>query len=44
MVTAVEVERMRELRVAGWTYRAIGDRFGITRTAVARRLVRRPEA
>lgn len=37
-VTAAQVPEMRRLRQRGMTYQAIGDRFGITRTSVAKRL------
>jgi hypothetical protein len=37
-VTEDAVAEMARLRVAGWTYKAIGERFGITRSAVSLRL------
>jgi hypothetical protein len=37
-VTLDDVTEMRRLRSRGWTYQSIGERFGITRTAVSRRL------
>lgn len=36
-----DVVLAQELREAGWTYRAIGDRFGVSRTAIKLRLDRR---
>jgi hypothetical protein len=39
-VTNQQVEQMRKLRDSGWTYQAIGDLFGITRSAVKLRLDR----
>lgn len=37
-VTPQEVEQMVSLRERGWTYEAIGKKFGVTRVAVKRRL------
>ena len=37
-VSADDVTEMARLRHEGWTYTAIGEKFGITRTAVSRRL------
>ncbi|MFT4288343.1 hypothetical protein [Nocardioides sp.] len=37
-ITARDVEKMAKLRAEGWTYRAIGGEFGVTRQAVAKRL------
>ena len=42
-VTAADVDEMRQLRSRGLTYRAIGERYGITRTSVAKRLATRAE-
>jgi hypothetical protein len=39
-VTLDDVADMYRLRASGWTYRAIGIRFGITRTGVSSRLRR----
>lgn len=39
-VTAEDVVQMRRLRERGWTYRAIGEKYMITRMAVSRRLRR----
>lgn len=41
-ITAADVSGMVQLRAAGWTYREIGDKYGVTRQAVARRLRRGP--
>jgi len=41
-LTVEDVAAMRRLREAGWTHRAIGERFGVTRQAVGRRLDRSP--
>jgi hypothetical protein len=38
IVAREDVEEMRRLRQDGWTYTAIGDRFGVTRSAVKLRL------
>lgn len=37
-VTPDDVVEMRRLRQEGWTYQAIGEKFGVTRMAVKRRL------
>jgi hypothetical protein len=37
-VISADVDEMRRLRREGWTFNAIGDRFGITRTAVKLRV------
>ncbi len=37
-VTDEEVEEMALLREAGWTYRRIGEKYGLTRRSVSRRL------
>jgi len=37
-LTAEDVGEMQRLRDHGWTYRDIGNRFGVTRVAVSRRL------
>ncbi|MGL5823495.1 MAG: hypothetical protein ACRCYU_01325 [Nocardioides sp.] len=37
-VTPADVREMARLRERGWTYRAIGERFGVTRVAVKRRI------
>jgi hypothetical protein len=37
-VSADDVAEMVRLRAAGWTYKAIGARFGVTRSAVSLRL------
>lgn len=37
-VTPDDVVEMRRLRQLGWTYQAIGEKFGMTRVAVRRRL------
>lgn len=37
-VSAEDVVEMARLREAGWTYRRIGERFGLTRRSVSRRL------
>jgi hypothetical protein len=39
-LTEVDVAEMARLRAAGWTYRAIGQRFGVSRTAATARLRR----
>lgn len=36
--TPDDVAEMRRLRQAGWTYREIGEKFGVTKVAVSRRL------
>jgi hypothetical protein len=45
-VSAADVSEMARLRSAGWTYRAVGEKFGVTRTAVTVRLnaTPRPES
>ncbi len=35
---ADDTAEMGRLRQAGWTYRAIGERFGLTRQGVAKRV------
>jgi hypothetical protein len=40
-VTPDDVIEMHRLRKGGWTYQAIGEKFGITRVAVRRRLMPR---
>lgn len=42
-VSSEDVVEMVRLRTAGWTYQQIGERFGVTRHAVAMRLRRRTE-
>lgn len=42
-VTPEDVVEMARLRQAGWTYREIGERYGVTRHAVAMRLSRMAE-
>lgn len=37
-VTAADRTGMQRLRQAGWTYAAIGERFGVTRVTVSRQL------
>jgi hypothetical protein len=37
-VTVTDFAEMARLRASGWTYRALGERFGMTRTAVSARL------
>jgi hypothetical protein len=37
-VSVDDVAEMARLRANGWTYKAIGEKFGITRTAVSLRL------
>jgi hypothetical protein len=37
-MTAAEVDEAAQLRAAGWSYTALGKRYGVTRTAVTRRL------
>lgn len=37
-VTPEQVEEMARLRERGWTYKEIGDQFGVTRHAVMNRL------
>ncbi len=39
-VTPAEVQEMARLRERGLTYKAIGDRYGITRASVAKRLAK----
>lgn len=39
-VSSNEVVEMLRMREAGWTYRDIGERFGVTRSAVSLRLNR----
>lgn len=43
-VSSEEVAEMVRLREAGWTYREIGEQFGVTRHAVAMRLRRQADA
>lgn len=40
-LSLAHVDEMRRWRQDGWTYAAIGDRFGVTRSAVKLRLARR---
>jgi hypothetical protein len=37
-VTVADVADMAQLRATGWTYKAIGEKYCITRTAVSHRL------
>ena len=39
-VTPADVHEMRRLRARGLTYQAIGDRYGITRVSVSKRLAK----
>jgi DNA-binding CsgD family transcriptional regulator len=40
IVTAADVAEAGRLRAAGWSYRQIGEKFGVSREAVRQRLLR----
>lgn len=39
-MTAAEVDEAAELRAQGWSYAALGRRYGVSRTAITKRLQR----
>jgi hypothetical protein len=40
VLTAADVAEARRLREQGWSYRQIGEKFGVSREAVRQRLLR----